>query len=100
VTTTSLSDALPTSIPKLEASSLNWAIFLIRFRDAVDAKGFWGHFDGTAPILSLSTPPTSGETMAKGQWEKDERSVKSLLTQKMPNLMLMRVHMKTRVQER
>ena len=40
VTTASLSDALPTSVPKLEATGLSWAIFLVRFRDAVDAKGF------------------------------------------------------------
>jgi hypothetical protein len=72
MTTTSLSDALPTSVPKLEASSLNWAIFLVRFHGAIDAKGFWGHFDGTTPVLSLSTTPTAAETDAKGQWDKDE----------------------------
>jgi len=100
VTTASLSDALPTSVPKLEATVLNWAIFLVCFRDAVDAKGFWGHFDGTTPVPSLSNPVTSKETAAKSQWEKDERSAKSLLTQKLPDSMLMKVHMKLTVQER
>jgi hypothetical protein len=69
MTTASLSDALPTSVPKLEASGLNWAIFLVRFRDAVDAKGFWGHFDGTNLVPGLSTPPTAAETAAKSQWD-------------------------------
>jgi hypothetical protein len=100
VTATSLSDSLPATVPKLEATGLNWAIFLVRFRDAVDAKGFWGHFDGTTPEPSLSTPATAAETVAKGQWEKDECSAKSLLTQKLPDSTLMKVHMKVTVRER
>jgi len=100
VTTASLSDALPTSVPKLEATRLNWAILLVHFRDAVDAKGFWGHFDGTTPVPSLSNPATSKETAAKSQWEKDEHSAKSLLTQKLPDSTLMKVHTKPTVQER
>ena len=72
VTTTSLSDALLSSVPKLEANGTNWAIFLVRFRDAVEAKGYWGHFDGTTPIPTLSTSLTTKETAAKTQWEKDE----------------------------
>ncbi|KAF8797732.1 hypothetical protein BYT27DRAFT_7024607, partial [Phlegmacium glaucopus] len=45
-TATSLSDTLPSSVPKLEMTGTNWAIFEICFRDAVEAKGFWGHFNG------------------------------------------------------
>ena len=40
VTTTSLSDSLPSSIPKLDASGLNWAIFSVHFKDTIQAKGF------------------------------------------------------------
>ena len=47
ITTAALSDALPSTVPKLDASGSNWAIFVFRFEDAVEAKGFWGHFDGT-----------------------------------------------------
>ena len=54
-TTTSLSDSLPSSIPKLDASGLNWAIFAIHFQDAIEAKGFWSHFDGTE-TLRLPSP--------------------------------------------
>jgi len=100
VTTTSLSNALPSSVPKLEANGTNWAIFLVRFRDAIEAKGYWGHFDGTTPVPTLSTPPTMKETTAKTQWEKDERSAKSLLTQKLPDSTVMKIHMKPTVQER
>jgi hypothetical protein len=102
VTNASLADALPSSVPKLEANGTNWAIFLVRFRDAVEAKGYWGHFDGTTPIPDPVLPdkPTTKETAAKDQWEKDERSAKSLLTQKLPDSTLMKVHTKGTVRER
>jgi len=100
VTTTLLSDALLSSVPQLEANGTNWAIFLVRFHDAVEVKGYWGHFDGTTPVLTLSTPPTTKETTAKTQWEKDEQSAKSLLNQKLSDLTLMKIHMKATVQER
>ena len=40
-TTSSLSDTLPSTIPMLDAEGSNWAIFYIRFMDAIEAKGFW-----------------------------------------------------------
>ena len=66
VTTTSLSDALPSSVPKLDASGSNWAIFVFCFEDAVKAKGFWQHFDGkaTAPTCADPSAPTSAEIAA------------------------------------
>jgi hypothetical protein len=100
VITTSLSDSLPSSVPKLDATGINWAIFFIRFQDAVEAKGFWGHFDGSVPCPKLSASPTAEETAAKNQWDKDERSAKSLLTQKIPDSTLMRVYSKTVVKDR
>jgi len=39
VTATSLADTLPSSVPKLDASGLNWVVFLLCFQDAVEAKG-------------------------------------------------------------
>ena len=113
VTTTSLSDSLPSSIPKLDASGLNWAISSVRFQDVIEAKGFWSHFDGTGPCpdavpsvavddqgKSTSTPPSDAELAAVDKWDKDERSAKSLLTQKIPDSTLMRIHNKRTVQER
>ena len=94
VTTTSLSDSLPSSIPKLDASGLNWAIFSVRFEDAIQAKGFWGHFDGTSTRPSAlpvsvtdvdgnvtTSPPSDAEIAAVDKWDKDECLAKSLLTQ-------------------
>ena len=114
-TATSLSDTLPSSVPKLEMTGTNWAIFEIRFRDAIEAKGFWGHFDGTTKRPEQGTPQTStsdGQPVpasglskeefaaATTQWEKDERSAKSLLNQKIPDSTLMRIRSKITVEER
>ena len=44
--TSSLSDTLPSMVPKLNSEGDNWVIFLVCFMDVVEAKGFWGHFDG------------------------------------------------------
>ena len=112
VTTTSLSDSLPSSIPKLDASGLNWAIFSVRFQDAIEAKGFWSHFDGTGSrptvaLVSVTAPdgvvtstPSITELAIAEKWDKDELSAKSLLTQKIPDSTLMCVHNKRSVQER
>ena len=88
---TSLSDQLPGSVPKLDSSGLNWAIFSVHFQDAVEAKGFWGHFDGseTCPTAANPEDPTDEETTKINQWKKNERLAKSLLTQKLPDLALM-----------
>ena len=117
VNTTSLSDTLPSSIPKLDASGINWAIFSVRLQDAIEAKGFWDHFDGssTRPVQSYTAVVTAADGTTSGgaevipaadlatsqhQWDKEERSAKSLLTQKIPDSTLMRIHTKRTVVER
>ena len=104
-TATSLSDTLPSSVPKLENTGTNWAIFKIYFHDAIEAKGFWGHFNGSllCPVaISITAPDgtTTMDTALVDQWEKDERSAKSLLNQKIPDSTLMRIRSKTSVEER
>ena len=88
-TTSSLSDTLPSAVPKLEAKGKNWAIFYVHFMDAVKVKGFWGNFNRTTPKPALSSEPTDKELKAKHQWEKDKQSAKMLLTQKLPDLTVM-----------
>jgi hypothetical protein len=80
---------------------MNWAIFAIRFQDAVEAKGFWGHFDGTEPRPTAVAPttPTVTEKTTIDAWEKDECLAKSLLTQKLPDSTLMRVRSKMTVKQ-
>ena len=72
ITTSCLSDPLPSSVLKLDADGENWAIFLVHFMDAVEAKGFWGHFDGSSPVLVISASSLETEKAEKLQWEKEE----------------------------
>ena len=67
--------------------------------DAVEAKGFWGHFNGTMLKPMLSSAPTDKEIKAKNQWDKDERSAKTLLAQKLPDSTVMEIHLKRTVKE-
>jgi len=78
LTTTLLSDSLPSSIPKLDATGLNWAIFSVHFQDAVEAKGFWGHFNGSEPRpvalpapAVIVTPPEGAATMPAAPKDPD-----------------------------
>ena len=80
-TTTSLSDSLSSSVPKLESTGMNWAIFSVCFQDSVEAKGFWGHFNGTTtcPVAvdiivtaTDGTTATVNDTSAREWWDKDE----------------------------
>ena len=98
-TTSSLSDTLPSTIPMLDAEGSNWVIFYICFMDAIEAKGFWDHFDGLSLPLALSELPTAAETAARAQWDKDERSAKALLTQRLPDSTVMEIHLKKSVKE-
>ncbi|KAF8799312.1 hypothetical protein BYT27DRAFT_7279520 [Phlegmacium glaucopus] len=79
--TTLLSDSLPSSIPKLNNTGLNWAIFSVRFQDVIEAKGFWGHFDGTTLHLVAvailvtradGTTTTVNDATAIDQWDKNK----------------------------
>jgi len=101
IITASLSDTLSLTVPLLNASGSNWAIFVFRFQDAVEAKGFWDHFDGSASCpIAASATPTAAETIAMTQWDKDKCSARSLLTQKLPDSTVVLIHGKKTVRER
>jgi hypothetical protein len=79
---------------------LNWTAFSIHFKEAIEAKGFWGHFDGTSLELIVNSPPGAGEQEALNQWMKDEHSAKALLTHHIPDSTLIRIHTKESLQDR
>lgn len=70
--TTALTDTFLLTVPKLDPSGANWAVFEVRFKDAVDAKGFWGHFDRSISCPVLSKSSTSVEQVALILWQKDK----------------------------
>ena len=49
IATSSLSDTLLSTALKLNTEGENWATFYVHFMNAIEAKGFWGHFDGLLP---------------------------------------------------
>jgi hypothetical protein len=89
--TTTLSNTLPSSVPKLEPTRTNWTIFTFHFKVAVTTKGHWDHFDETN-VCPVYMAPTTDDTVKAAQWDKDEMIVKWLLTQKIPNSTLMHIH--------
>ncbi|KAF8800888.1 hypothetical protein BYT27DRAFT_7066441, partial [Phlegmacium glaucopus] len=94
------SDLLSSTVPKLDDEGANWVIFFVRFKDAIQAKGFWGHFDGSCLAPTLSSEPTTAEIAAKTQWEKNEYSAKTLLTQRLPDSTVMEICSKETTRER
>jgi hypothetical protein len=102
MTTTALAttDILPSSVPKLLATGLNWTAFSMRFEDAIQAKGLWGHFDSSNAKPTVSSPATADKTTALAKWEKDNLSAKALLTHRIPDSTLIRIHGKPLLKDR
>jgi hypothetical protein len=72
-----ITDLLPSSVPKIMPTGLNWTTFAMCFQDTIKAKGLWGCFDGTAVLSSSSK---AEEELVLTQWIKDDCSAKALLT--------------------
>jgi len=85
------SDSLPSTVPKLDPTGSNWAIFSIRFEEALSARDRWGHFDGTCAKPKESSPATQAELDAIAAWEKEERIARYMLSQKLPDSAVVRV---------
>jgi hypothetical protein len=92
-------DILPSSVPKLLPTGLNWTAFSMHFEDAIRAKDLWGHFDGSIAMPTVSSPPTADEETALAQWNKDDLTAKALLTHCIPNSTLIRIHGKAVLKE-
>jgi len=92
-------DILPPSVPKLMPTGVNWMAFSICFEEAIEAKGFWGHFYGTTPHPVLVASPATQEAEAIAKWDHDEKSAKALLTHCIPNSTLICIHGKSLLKE-
>ena len=78
---------LPATIPQLTPDGSNWAIFLIRFRQAMQANRRWGHFEGTKlrPTPKNSAKPTEEEAEATERWDHKDLVTSFLLAQRLPD---------------
>ena len=78
----------------LEPSRSNWAIFSLRFQEAMEANHKWGHFDRSSKRPASVDPdkPTDEEKAAQVEWDQNETVAKYLLTQCMPDSATMCLH--------
>ena len=86
-TAITMNDPLPTSIPCLKTTGSNWAIFSMRFQEAMEANQKWGHFIGSIarPVPADVNKPTNAEKKAMSEWDQDETISCYLLSQRLPN---------------
>lgn len=96
-TVNALTDSLPNNIPTLNSAGKNWAIFELRFISAVQGKGKWGHFDGSAPRPAMTNPTVSLITNLE-DWLKDEASARNMLLSKVPDSIALKLRKHTTVE--
>jgi hypothetical protein len=84
---TSSNDLLYSQIPLLNSEGTNWAIFCMRFIEAMDVTDRWGHFDGTdaRPVPADAAKPTSDEKEVMKIWDKEDKRARQVLTQWLPD---------------
>ena len=87
-------EQLPTNIPRLELDGSNWAIFSIRFQEAMEATDRWGYFDGTVARPTPADPdnPTAAERESMAKWDRNDRVARYLLSQRLPDSTAVRMH--------
>jgi hypothetical protein len=92
-TPTSTIKQLLANIPHLEPNGSNWAIFQMRFCEAMLASCHWGYFDGTIqrPAPSTSGKPTDDEKTAMAKWDHEDLLAHYLLSQHLPDTTAIRL---------
>jgi transposase InsO family protein len=97
-----MNDPLPTSIPRLDPTGSNWAIFSMRFQEAMEANQKWGHFDDSMPRPDPAdaTKPTEDEKKAMATWDLDETISRYMLSQRLPDSTAVRLKAITSVKDR
>jgi hypothetical protein len=93
MTTPSTIELLPSNIPCLEADGLNWAIFVLRFREAMQVTRRWPYFEGTIPCPSPKNPAKVPDDERKSveDWEHEDLAVCYLLSQRLPDSIAIRL---------
>ena len=86
-------EQLPANIPRLEPNGSNWAIFLMRFRQAMQATRRWGYFDGTTPcpVPKRNNKMMDNEKEDIAKWEHKDLITCYLLSQCLPDTTALRL---------
>jgi hypothetical protein len=85
---------LPSNIPCLKADGSNWAIFVMCFREAMQAIRRWPYFEGTIPCPSPKNPAKVPDNERKSieDWEFEDLAARYLLSQHLPDSVVIRLH--------
>ncbi|KAK7000934.1 hypothetical protein R3P38DRAFT_3614509 [Favolaschia claudopus] len=81
-------------VPTLLSNGSNWLIFTKRFKNFVNSKVLWGHFDGTTP---KPTPPAAQAEI--DLWMKHESEARNFLTQRLEDSMFLQADQRPTVAE-
>ena len=86
-------EKLPANIPRLEYNGSNWAIFKMRFSNAMKVTRRWAYFTGLKMYPEPIDPakPTTDEATAIVQWEYEDSVASFLLSQRLPDTTEMRL---------
>ena len=95
-------EKLPANIPRLEPNGSNWAIFKMRFSNAMKVTRRWAYFTGLSPYPDPIDPakPTPEEAAQIVQWEFEDSVASYLLSQRLPDTTEMRLANCTTTKER
>ena len=93
MTTPSIIELLPSNILYLEADGSNWAIFIMRFHEAMQAIRRWPYFEGTIPCPSPKNPAKvlDDERKSIEDWEFEDLAMWYLLSQHLPDSVAIRL---------
>jgi hypothetical protein len=92
-------EQLPSNIPHLETDGSNWAIFIMRFREAMQATRHWPYFEGTVSCPTVKDPSkvTDAEKKAIEEWEHGDLAAHYLLSQHLPDSIAVRLQSLTTI---
>ena len=95
-------EKLPANIPRLKYNGSNWAIFKMRFGNAMKVTRRWAYFTGLSPCPEPTDPakPTKEEVADIIQWEYEDSVASYLLSQRLPDITEMRLASCSTTQER
>jgi hypothetical protein len=87
-------DHLTANIPRLEPNGANWAIFSMRFREAMKVTRHWGYFNGNKPrpVPQDKDKPTDDENLAMETWDYENELACFFLIRSLPDTTAMRLN--------
>jgi hypothetical protein len=88
-----LTEQLSATIPRLNSEGANWAVFSMRFREAMQTTHRWGYFDGSKahPAPKDKANPSETETEAMERWDYEDQVARYFLSQRLPDETAMEV---------